>query len=359
VYYPNVVLLNDNNCSFSYHNIDTVIVDELTAAFTPSVSAGCLPLAVNAVENSTGDVTDWTWLVGSNTYSGRSFPQQTFSTAGNHAIKLTVENPRGCLDSITKVITVHPLPVVAITGDTLLCQNDPEQLSATPDSDYSYQWIPTSGLDDPTSQSPTATLNVAVTYRVVATDENGCVDTSNAHTVKVHPELEAFAEPDTTIIMGDTAQIRTLLSQPVSSYQWSPAASLTCADCPNPGAFPVDRTTYTLIVKDSVGCDEKTVTVEINVIDDIRITMPDAFTPNGDDVNDLIYVRGWNIKELIYFRIYNRWGELIFETEDLQKGWDGTYKGEPQNMDSYAYVVKGVSFKDREGTARGSFSLIR
>lgn len=359
IYYPNVVLLNDNNCSFSYERIDTVIVDTLIAEFSTNVTEACIPASLSAIDLSEGNVVNWTWFVDSNTYSGQSFPSQVFTEEGTYNLKLVVENQRGCLDSINKTFTAHPLPFVEISGDSFFCYSQSRQLFATEDSNYTYKWIPEIGLDDPNSSSPNATLEESISYSVIVTDQNSCNDTSEFHDIYVFPELQAVAEPDTTIVIGDTAFLRSSFNLPVTGYQWTPSSSLSCDDCPNPSAFPLETTTYSLLVEDTVGCTEKTTMVEVIVIDDIKIAMPEVFTPNSDDVNDLLFVKGWNIKELIYFKIFNRWGELIFETEDINEGWDGTYKGQAQNMDSYAYVIKALSYTDREAEARGSFSLIR
>lgn len=359
VYYPNVVLLNANNCSFSYERIDTVVVDTLIADFSTSAPDACIPANLSAVDLSEGNVVNWTWVTDSNTYSGQSFPSQLFTEEGDYNLKLIVENPRGCLDSVEKTFTAHPLPYVEISGDTFFCANQTRQLFATDDPDYAYQWMPETGLDDPNSASPNAVLDESISFQVVVSDENSCKDTSEFHDIFVFPELMAEAEPDTTIVMGDTAFLRSSLNLPVTGYEWTPSSSLSCDDCPNPSAFPLETTTYTLVVEDTVGCTEKTTMVEVVVVDDIKIAMPEVFTPNSDDVNDLLFVRGWNIKELVYFKIFNRWGELIFETENINEGWDGTYKGEPQNMDSYAYVIKALSYTEKEAEARGSFSLVR
>lgn len=359
VYYPNVILLNSNNCSFSYERIDTVIVDTLIADFIPSDYEVCVPVNFNVQENSKGSVVDWTWKIENDSFSGQNLPTQAFTTPGDYQVKLIVENSRGCLDSISKTITVHPLPFVEISGDTFFCENATEQLFATEDSNYSYQWVPTTGLDDPNVSSPYSSLNTSTTYRVVVTDQNGCIDTSDAHHVIVFPELELNITSDTTIVMGDTAQLRPTSNQPVTNVSWTPTNDLTCATCFSPDAYPLEQTSYTITASDTIGCYEKSATIVIEVIDDIKIAMPEIFTPNSDDINDLLFVRGWNIKELVYFRIFNRWGELVFETDDLNEGWDGTYKGKDQNMDSYAYVIKAISHKDREGEARGSFSLVR
>ena len=89
-----------------------------------------------------------------------------------------------------------------------------------------------------------------------------------------------------------------------------------------------------------------------------EIFIPTAFTPNNDGVNDRVFVRGIYLSE-IEFEIYNRWGELVFKTTDINKGWDGTYKGKQQNTDVFNYYLKATCFDGQEFFKKGNISLIR
>jgi gliding motility-associated-like protein len=108
-----------------------------------------------------------------------------------------------------------------------------------------------------------------------------------------------------------------------------------------------------------MGCFQVIGTVHIEVKEEYTIDVPLAFTPNGDGNNDLIHVRGWGLKQLIEFKIYNRWGQCIFETDDLHKGWDGTFQGKKQEADTYAYTVKALTYGGRVLTKNGLFNLLR
>jgi gliding motility-associated-like protein len=88
--------------------------------------------------------------------------------------------------------------------------------------------------------------------------------------------------------------------------------------------------------------------------------VPTAFTPNGDGTNDFIFPDGWGIKKVLYFRVFNRWGQLLFETDQIKTGWDGTYNGVPQNMETYIYQVSVETYTDKDALLKtGSFKLIR
>jgi gliding motility-associated-like protein len=113
-------------------------------------------------------------------------------------------------------------------------------------------------------------------------------------------------------------------------------------------------------VKDSKGCFERVNTYTVYIEGKSSVDVPTAFTPNGDGINDLINVNGWGIKKLNYFRVFNRWGELIYETTDLKSGWDGVYKGVPQNMETYVYQTEVETYVDTDPIQKtGYFKLLR
>jgi gliding motility-associated-like protein len=144
------------------------------------------------------------------------------------------------------------------------------------------------------------------------------------------------------------------------SYTWTPATDLNCINCIYPTSSSTVDITYTLTVEDNLGCFRVTNTFSIHVDPKATVDVPTAFTPNGDGTNDIIYVDGWGIKKLHYFRIFNRWGQLLFESNDIKVGWDGVFNGVPQNMETYIYQVSVETFVDKEALLKtGSFKLIR
>jgi gliding motility-associated-like protein len=120
-------------------------------------------------------------------------------------------------------------------------------------------------------------------------------------------------------------------------------------------------TTFYLTVKDAIGCKGyDTVTIKRFKGTDITdIYVPSAFTPNRDGLNDIFRPLGTTIERLDYFRIYNRYGELIFETNNLSKGWDGTYKGQDQKADNYIWTLRAIDKKKVKRTMKGNVILIR
>jgi len=122
---------------------------------------------------------------------------------------------------------------------------------------------------------------------------------------------------------------------------------------------PLTETSYSLYAEDVFGCSNATYEFDIHIYPETFIDLPTTFTPNGDGVNDIIYVKGWGIRELKSFMIYNRWGELVFETSDIDVGWNGIYKGILQNNDIYVYKVRATNWSDKELTKEGHINLMR
>jgi gliding motility-associated-like protein len=94
------------------------------------------------------------------------------------------------------------------------------------------------------------------------------------------------------------------------------------------------------------------------VVKTVFVDVPTAFTPNGDGTNDVLYVRGYGIEHL-EFRVYNRWGELVFETNNQAIGWDGTFRGTPQEMDAYAFTLHATFYDGKSVSRKGNVTLIR
>ena len=143
-------------------------------------------------------------------------------------------------------------------------------------------------------------------------------------------------------------------------FQWLVDNNTVCAGCNDYFDMPLQDTEYNIYYIDSAGCFPNSVDIMVIVDDDFSVDLPMAFTPNGDGVNDLVYVRGWGIYELLEFKVYNRWGQEIFFTKDINTGWDGTYKGKKQNVDTYVYNVKVLRWdKTTIVEKNGTINLMR
>ena len=194
--------------------------------------------------------------------------------------------------------------------------------------------------------------NTTTTY--YASVSNFCGTATDSIVITVFPTPVANAGKDTTILFGQSVQLYGVQGQ---SYLWSPATGLSCTNCPDPIANPKATTTYYLTVTGANGCESfDTMTVFIDASHSLFI--PNIFSPNGDGNNDVLFVRGKGI-ELVLFTLYNRWGDLIFESNDINTGWDGTYKSQQVNSGVFVYYVTGTYTDDIPFDMKGNVSLVR
>ncbi|TAH25109.1 MAG: PKD domain-containing protein [Cytophagales bacterium] len=215
-------------------------------------------------------------------------------------------------------------------------------------------------------KTPSHTYARSGTYKVtlVVTDNFTCnLGDSITKLVYVSPlydGVSATANPE-TIIEGKS----TLLSAfPVGNYTylWSPSKILSNPNLPSTTAKPRDTTDFEVEITDKLNNCSYKAKVRVNVIDVIcdepNIFVPNAFSPNDDDNNEVLKVRGINIATM-YFAIYDRWGEKVFDTNTQEKGWDGRYRGKKLDPDVYVYYLEGICIDEEKFLFKGNISLIR
>lgn len=259
-----------------------------------------------------------------------------------------------CIDSTAQTVVVNPLPVATLTPQLTDCDADNGRVVAvgsggTPG--YSYLWSNT--------QTGTTAFNLGVgTYTVTITDTKNCSSTASAN-VGIHPNPVATISPYPIAIVriGETIQLN---AGGGKIYNWSPSIYLSCSDCPNPIALPKDENiVYCVDVEDENGCrDTACTTVQVDTSCS-NIFIPTGFTPNGDGLNDYISIQNTCDIENLNFRIFNRWGQLVFETNDVNKKWDGTFNGNEQPTSTFFYVLKAELINGRSISLRGDITLIR
>ena len=198
--------------------------------------------------------------------------------------------------------------------------------------------------------------NIAIggIYQLIATNSAGCIDTAVVNLI-IQPKVIANAGND------DNASINTpyqLSGSGGGTYLWSPSFVLDNPTLANPTAILNSDTRFYLTVKDNWGCTDLD-SVLIKVYNGQSFYVPNAFTPDGDGLNDLFRPTYVGIKKLDYFRVYNRYGVLIFETNDIGRGWDGRYKGVRQNLDNYIFIVKAIDKFGYDKVMKGNILLLR
>jgi gliding motility-associated-like protein len=175
----------------------------------------------------------------------------------------------------------------------------------------------------------------------------------------VHPMPTVVFDPGEVIIYAGTSfKMSPVITGDITSYRWTPSAYLSDPTLVNPVATPGQNQYYTLDVSTAIGCKASS-RFQIKVFRDV--IMPNAFTPNGDGVNDIFRVPPiYQSVKLHYLIVYNRWGEKVFESKDVNKGWDGNLKGLPQPSGNYVWVVEYENpVTGQLQLAKGSVVLMR
>jgi gliding motility-associated-like protein len=225
-----------------------------------------------------------------------------------------------------------------------------------------YEWFPAADVDNANSPTPLASPHRTTTFMVVAY-EGSCIPDTNYVKVIVHPKPTVKASGEATIIAGKSTPIDAS-GDLIKTFLWTPSESLTCADCPSPMASPTKTTVYNITAFTDFGCaDSAKVTIHV-VCDNSQLFIPNTFTPNGDGQNDIFYPRGVGLDELMAFRVYNRWGEVVYsrtnvKLNDKTNGWDGTFKGKELSPDVFVYTVEAQCHNGEVLKLKGDITLVR
>ncbi|MEP6616895.1 MAG: PKD domain-containing protein [Ginsengibacter sp.] len=260
-----------------------------------------------------------------------------------------------CQASDAVTVSVAPYPAANAGNDSTICAGGIVQLHATGGS--SYIWSPALYLNDPTISDPVGTPPITITYTVTVRDTIGCPKPAQDSVTVIVQKVLADAGPrDTSIVLRQPLQLNATGGD---GYLWSPSAGLTNPNIPNPVAHLSNNQEYVVKVTTSAGCSATdSINVTVYKIDP-GVYVPNAFTPNNDGLNDQFHAIAIGMKSIKYFRIFNRWGQLLFSTKETKKGWDGTYSGKPQDPAIYVWVVEGTDYLDQKVAQKGTVVLIR
>ncbi|MCX7955257.1 MAG: gliding motility-associated C-terminal domain-containing protein [Bacteroidales bacterium] len=278
-------------------------------------------------------------------------------TAGTYWIFIT--DAHSCSDTIFFNIT-EPPHIFADTNITLplclhSCNGKISLVTSGGTFPYYYNWN--------TGENTSTITNLCQgAYSVTITDANGC--TATYEIIITHqnysPPLNAMANPQ-VIYVGQTTQLMANTLSENYSYFWWPSNNLSNQYIQNPKAKPPSTITYYVSVTDAFGCtniDSVQIIVMDVICEEPYIYVPNAFTPNNDGINDVLYLHAPMAID-VYFAIYDRWGECVFETTSVNKGWDGTYKGVLLDPAVFVYYLKVKCINNIYFEKKGNITLIR
>lgn len=343
------------------------LYNTLTANF--SYSAGCSGTPVTfedeSVSSAAGDIITWDWDFADGSSSSLPNPSHEYADGGTYSVVLTVTTDKGCQSSVSYDVVVEPGPDVDFSVDDV-CQNLPaefdNQTTIATGTISGYEWDFGDG-NTSTEDDPTHFYDAPGTYTVtlIATSTNGCADTIS-YDVNIGELPFADAGQDDTIPYLESytlngSGIGTFLWSPLTPIVWPGTISSNIVE--DPEVQLTETTTFYLTVTSPDGCTE-TDTVTIYVTQRTIVEVPNAFSPNGDGINDEIFVLNHEVSELLEYSIYNRWGQQIFTTTDINQGWNGKLEdGTEAGLGTYIYIVRANGLGGEYFERQGNITLVR
>lgn len=365
-FYPVNLILSSGSCDVTF--VYNVYVFGLTAGLFISDTANnvileglCTPFEGVLTSNSINDdFREW-YINGLPVGSGGSSESHLFENNGADdetlTISLRIEDVNGCVDSTSMTIDVYALPQITISADTSICKGDAITIYAT--GGIAYDWIPNLSISDDSIQSPIINPETDLTYFANVENAHGCRAADSVR-ITVFQDFDINLTPEIdSIVIGDTVYSVLVASEDNLTYSWSPQQFISCVDCPMPYFTPEESMRYTVTVEDSAQCFKYLYYIDIIVLEAYTLDVPGAFSPLSANENSIVYANGFGIRKLKEFRIFNRWGEEVFYTNDIKKGWDGYYNGQLQNIDNYSYYVEAEMFNGTIQSKKGHIMLIR
>jgi len=381
-------LFVDKGCIYGPYDFN-LVPHPMSAGITVNANAVCFnaPTPITFIGSTTNiDVPTFTWNFGDGTPlvttpASDSAVIHTFPISGFFTATLTVTDTFGCDSMAFDTTDVIQITVHTGVHDTSVCLVDSMPLVAYthvnfPFIGWNYSWMPINNIGLDSTYTPaggeystsvtnffgvgtfTYSVTVTTTSPVLVLNPNGCAATDTETIISYPPVtlIGVTASPQTVAVGGSIY----LNASGAVYYNWTPDnGTLNNTNINNPLATPTDSTTiYTVYGMNDYGCkDSATVTVRLD--NTTYQSAPSAFTPNGDGLNDVFKITPLKYQKLVEMRIFNRWGQAVFYTNNPDKGWDGTFNGVPQDMGTYSYeIIIGLP----EGTNqvyKGTLTLLR
>jgi len=286
---------------------------------------------------------------------------ECYALAGTYTISFTVTDGTGT-NTETQMITVVACspPTSGFTvADSVICEDDCITVTNTSVGATSYQWTITGGSPS-TSNLPDPgpiCFNDEGTFSITLNAMNLYGSDSDSISIVVHPNPDVFAVGDTSVISSQTVPLEVLDPDPDYEYIWTPSTGVECDYCTYTLVMPEDTTYYVVTATNIYDCiASDSVLIEVEIVEAIGV--PSAFSPNGDEINDVLKVQGFGIVNM-HFVIFNQYGQKVFETIDQSQGWDGTFKGEVLNPGVFTYYVTYDNSTSKDQILKGNVTLVK
>lgn len=290
------------------------------------------------------------WTPAGSNLSNPNGPTTNFLADTSGTYYLHVETPIGCADDDTVKVFVYPGGFGSVAADTGYCPGNQAQLWAA--GGLTYSWSPEYGLNDVNIANPVANPLTTTQYTVLIKDQHDCLDTERVM-VQVYPEAMLNIPDSINIYPGEQYHVEPGTN--AAYFRWFPPSGLSNPNISDPLMSPEVRTRYFVTATTENGCiivDSMDVLVQETTLD-----MPNAFAPAG--TNNLFKPSKRGIAKLKEFSVFNRWGNKVYSSTNVDEGWDGTFNGKAQPVGVYIYVIEAVNDKGVPFSKKGNVTLLR
>ncbi len=364
--YQVFLYVTDSICQLTDTAQITIYVYDSLALTVDNDTSFCLPIPLTFTANSYGGADYFIWSSNSNFTDtlNTSISDSTFSFFADFSGYLYSKVGNGGCSLVDSVKLEVISSYISFTGNSQLCILDTTQIIATnsnPSINFSFLWSPDSVILTPLTINSATIYALSSQYVYVdVSDGNTCSykDSIFIDVIKIYPNMIVASAADYLVPEGASVQ---LYGQPNGLlYNWSPTYSVSNSNIQNPIATVYGETVFVLTAgfENCTKMDTIVIKTYPYNCEDPFVFIPTAFSPNGDNENEVLYVRGEMIKEMT-FRIFDRWGELIFESHDFHTGWDGKFKGKKLDPDVYDYYLEVICIDDQTNIKKGNITLLK
>ena len=336
------------NCRVA-SNITTITIHDLPVVTASSNSPVCEGKTLNLF--ATGGISySWTGPAGFTSNTQNPVFISTITTAGNYIV--TATDQFNCINTASTTVVILSKPIVDVfPKSAAICAGDSVLLTAF--GGTGYLWMPVIGLTSPTMATTYAKPTATITYTVRVSGVNACTDSASIK-VSVFQKPIVSAGNDLVLINGQSIALNGFADTNSVNYFWTPVDFLSNPLLLNPTTKTNRDIEYSLHAVSNFGCGVAVDTVLVRVYNDLYI--PNAFTPNNDSKNDKWEIKALAAYPLAKILVFNRFGELMFESRSVYDYWDGTFKGKQVPIGSYIYVI---DLKNNLPLVKGAVLIIR
>lgn len=370
---PKLIVRDSSGCVVPITGSDTIRIKGATAKFGLDEDLFCDSGLVNFTDSTifNNPISSYTWDFGDGGTSSATSPSHLYTRPGTYTVSLAVRTQNNCTDTfrLAYPVRVAASPDVRIAGDTVICAGEGIShmgiLQNVDTSVMRWEWRFPNGRDAFVQMPPRQIYNEPgrLLVQSVASNESGCSDTAS-QTIVVNPNPSITLPATVTTMVGTPVLLPAVYSDSVNKFQWSMPEGLSCTTCAQPYAKPRSDTKYKVEFSDHNGCRNAAEVQVIVICGNDNVFVPNTFSPNGDGSNDIFYVRGKGLSRVKTLRIFNRWGQVVFErvnfsVNDESMGWDGTVRGTNASADVYVYQVEIFCDNNQVVKFEGNIALIR